>query len=395
MPRPPSRVPARRPSARARWLALAPALVLALVAALLAGGCATFPDTGPRQWRDKPEDGGPLIAPPRVPDQPPESEQPNQPPGQPGQPGVPNGCLDPDPQVVATCLSPVSAVAVLPDPESALVAERATGQVLRVRKGKEPELVTTIPVDPAGGGLIGLVLSPSYLEDQLLYAYAASPTDRRVLRIAPGDPPTPILTGIPRTAGDDSGALGVGKDGALLVATGSGPGSLGGKLLRIDTFGKPFKDNPDPGSPVYSSGLRSPGGVCTAPDNGTVWVTDHLPDRDALYRITPGQLGEPAWSWPDRPGVAGCVAPPGAVAVAERGASALFLLRSNAPGAFTGTPQQVLNGAYGRLGAAALAPDGLVWLGTTNKGAGGPVTSSDDRAIRIQPPSGGGGSGPD
>ncbi|WP_245645430.1 PQQ-dependent sugar dehydrogenase [Pseudonocardia acaciae] len=384
--RPPYRVSARRRSARARWLPL----VLALVAAMITS-CASFPDTGPRQWRDKPEDGGPLAAPPRVPENAPESER-EQPPSQPGQ-AVPNGCVDPDPQVVATCLSPLSAVAVLPDPESALVAERASGRILRVQKGKEPQVVATVPVDPAGGGLIGLVLSPSYVDDQLLYALAATGSDRRVLRIAPGDPPTPVLTGIPR-AGDDSGALGVGKDGALLVATG-GSGGLGGKLLRIDTFGHPFKDNPDPRSPVYSTGLRSPSGLCTAPDSGTVWVTDRFPERDVLHRITPGQLGDPAWSWPDRPGVAGCVAPPGALAIAERGASALFLLRMSAPTAFTGTPQQTLGGAYGRLGPTALAPDGLIWLGTTNKGAGGPTVSSDDRAIRIQPPSGGGGSGPD
>lgn len=390
MSRPPYRVPARRPSVRARWLTLLSSVAVALVVALLAG-CASFPDTGPRQWRDKPEGGGPLAAPPRVPDEAPQSTPP-QPPAQPGQP-TPNGCVDPDPQVVATCLSPLSAIAVLPDPESALVAERATGRILRVRKGKEPEVVATVPVDPAGGGLIGLVLSPSYMDDQLLYAYAATPTDHRVLRISPGDPPVPILTGIPRT-GDDSGALGVGKDGALLVATG-GSGALGGKLLRIDTFGHPFKDNPDPHSPVYSSGLHAPSGLCTAVDSGTVWATDHLPERDVLQRITPGPLGDPAWSWPDRPGVAGCVAPPGALAIAERGASALFLLRLSSPVAFTGTPQQALAGTYGRLGPTALAPDGLIWLGTTNKGGGGPVVSSDDRAIRIQPPSGGGGSGPD
>ncbi|MBO0876119.1 MAG: PQQ-dependent sugar dehydrogenase [Pseudonocardia sp.] len=369
---------------------MASSIAVALVVALLAG-CASFPDTGPRQWRDKPEGGGPLAAPPRVPDSAPEST-PEQPPAQPGQ-AIPMGCIDPDPQVVATCLSPLSAIAVLPDPESALVAERATGRILRVHKGKDPEVVATVPVDPAGGGLIGLVLSPSYADDQLLYAYAATPTDHRVVRISPGDPPVPVLTGIPRTH-DDSGALGVGKDGALLVATG-GSGALGGKLLRIDTFGHPFKDNPDPHSLVYSSGLHAPSGLCTSVDSGTVWATDHLPERDVLQRITPGQLGDPAWSWPDRPGVAGCVAPPGALAIAERGASALFLLRLSAPTAFTGTPQQTLGGTYGRLGATALAPDGLIWLGTTNKGGGGPMVSSDDRAIRIQPPSGGGGSGPD
>jgi glucose/arabinose dehydrogenase len=398
--RSPSRVSARRPAARARWRGLIPVLALALAFATLISGCASFPDSGPKQWRDKVEGGGPLAAPPRIPDQPPDSDQPPPPPAPPGQGAGPNGCVDPDPQVVATCLSPLSAVAVLPDAQSALVAERATGRILRVQKGKDPEVVATVPVDAGGGGLIGLVLSPSYQEDQLLYAYAASGGDHRVLRIAPGDPPVPILTGIPATPGNDSGALGVGRDGALLVATGAdspnpAPGSLAGKVLRIDAFGRPFKDNPDPHSPIYTSGLRAPAGMCTATDTGTAWVTDHLADRDVLQRIVPSHVGDPSWTWPDRPGVAGCIAPPGAIVVAERGASSLYLLHTTAPGAFTGTPRTLLTGAYGRLGPAALAPDGLLWLGTTNKGAGGPVVSSDDRALRIQPPSAGGGGGPD
>jgi glucose/arabinose dehydrogenase len=383
-------------------LTLAIALVTVLVTLL--AGCATFPDTQPKQWRDKVEGGGPLATPPRIPnDQPPDSDRPT-PPAEPGQGGGPIGCIDPDPQVVATCLNPVSAVAVLPDGQSAVVAERTTGRVLRVQKGKDPRLVATVPVDPASGGLIGLVLSPSYQEDQLLYAYAATPTDHRVLRIASGDPPVPILTGIPRTPGSDSGALGVGRDGALLVATGAdganpAPGSLAGKVLRIDAFGHPFKDNPNPGSPVYTSGLRAPAGMCTAWDSGVVWVTDHLADKDVLQRAVPGPVGDAAWNWPNKPGVAGCVAPKGGIAVAQRDGSALFLLRSTAPGAFTGTPQTTLSGVYGRLGPAVLAPDGLIWLGTVNKLDAGKdgvkVASSDDRVIRLLIPSGGSGSGPD
>jgi glucose/arabinose dehydrogenase len=302
--------------------------------------------------------------------------------------------------VIATCLDPVSAVAVLPDGQSALVAERASGRIVLVQKGRDPQPYATVAVDPAGGGLIGLVLSPTYRDDQLVYAYAATPTDHRVVRIAKGFPPVPILTGIPRTEGSPAGALSVGRGAALLVATGSGtpnpgPGSLAGKLLRIDTFGHPLRDNPNPQSPIFSSGLLAPAGLCVAPDTGAVWVTDRAPDRDLLYQIAPGQLGDPAWSWPDRPGVAGCVAPPGSIAVAEQGGSALFLLRTGPQGGFTGTPQTLLAGTYGRLAAATLAPDGLIWLGTTNKGGGGPVVSSDDRVIRIQPPSGGASSGPD
>jgi glucose/arabinose dehydrogenase len=364
---------------------------------LLLAGCATFPDAGPREWHEKLEGTGELGGPPVVPDpsspQPPPSAQGQ--PGESGGPQPPSGCVDPDPQVVATCLNPVGAVAVLPNAVSALVGERATGRILRVEAGKDPQLITTVPVDATGGGgLTGLVLSPAYLEDQLVYAYISTPADNRVVRIAPGEPAKPVLTGIPRGATNNGGALGVDVDGSLLVATGDAgttpaPGSLAGKLLRIDTLGQPAKGNPDPTSPVLSSGLRAPGGICTNPRTSMTWVTDRTSSRDVLHMVVPGPLGAPVWTWPDRPGVAGCMAQPGVVAVAQTGAASLFVLRPTDNGAFTGTPETLLVGTYGRLSAATLAPDGLLWLGTVNKAGGRPVPS-DDRVIRIQPPAGGG-----
>jgi glucose/arabinose dehydrogenase len=358
---------------------------------LLLAGCATFPDTGPRDWQEKLEGAGELGGPPTIP----EPSSPPPPPPESGgaggssPPQPPSGCVDPDPRVVATCLEPVGAVAVLPDAETALVGERATGRVLRVRKGSEPVLVTTIQVDATGGGgLTGLVLSPSYTEDQLVYAYVSTPTDNRVVRIAGDEPAKPVLTGIPRGATNNGGALGVDVDGSLLVATGdaggnpSAPGSMAGKLLRIDTLGRPATGNPDPTSPVLSTGLRAPGGVCTDPVTTVTWVTDRTGTQDALFLVTPGQLEAPAWTWPERPGVAGCVAQPGLVAVVQTRAASLFLLRPAGNGTFTGAPETLLTGTYGRLSAAALAPDGLLWLGTVNKAGGSPV-SSDDRVIRI------------
>ncbi|HXV94584.1 MAG TPA: PQQ-dependent sugar dehydrogenase, partial [Pseudonocardia sp.] len=274
--------------------------------------------------------------------------------------------------------------------------ERTTGRVLRVRRGQEPQLVTTVPVDATGGGgLTGLVLSPGYAEDQLVYAYATTDEDNRVLRLASGEPPKPVLTGIPRGPSNNGGALAVDNRGALLVATGdaggdaTAPGSLAGKLLRIDTLGRPASGNPDPASPVYSSGLRAPAGVCVDLVSGDAWVTDRAGRQDVLHRAAPGVLPAPAWTWPERPGVAGCVARPDVVAVALTDAAALFVLRAGPGGTFTGNPETLLADAYGRLAAATIAPDGLLWLGTVNKAGGRPV-SSDDRVIRIQPPAGGG-----
>jgi len=367
------------------------------MAALLMSGCATFPDDGPRDWRDKIEGAGELGGPPVAPG--PDTGEPPPPgsggAGQSDVPPVPSPCDDPDPQVVATCLNPVGAVAVLPDGVSALVAERDTGRVMSVRRDAEPVLVTTVAVDPSGGGgLTGLVLSPGYAEDQLVYAYVTTPTDNRVVRLASGEPAKPVLTGIPRGATNNGGVLGVDVDGALLVATGDAggdpadPASLAGKILRIDTLGRPAPGNPDPASPVLSSGLRAPGGVCTDPVTTLTWVTDRTDTQDVLHLVVPGPLPAPAWTWPDRPGVAGCMAQPGVVAIAQTGAAALFVLRPGENGAFTGKPEILYPGTWGRLSAATLAPDGLLWLGTVNKAGGAPVPT-DDRVIRIAPPAGG------
>lgn len=375
-----------------RRAAAAALLVLAF------GGCATFPEQGPREWHEQLEGAGELGGPPVVPEQTPQP-QPQQPPGQEGQEGpelAPSGCQDPDPQVVATCLEPIGAIAVLPDTTSALVGERQTGRVLRVEQGSEPELVTTIPVDSTGGGgLTGLVLSPSYVEDQLVYAYVTTPEDNRVVRIAAGEAAKPVLTGIPRGPVNNGGALAVDDDGSLLVATGNAgqpapaPDSLAGKLLRVDLQGRPAKGNPDALSPTLSTGLQSPGGICIDPRRGAAWVTDRRAAEDVLHLVVPGPLPSPAWRWPDRPGVAGCTAQDGAVAVAQVRPQSLFVIRTDAKNLFVGAPETLLQEAYGRLSAAALAPDGLVWLGTVNKNGGAPV-SSDDRVIRIQPLAAGG-----
>ncbi|HEY0814509.1 MAG TPA: PQQ-dependent sugar dehydrogenase, partial [Pseudonocardia sp.] len=373
-------------------------VAVALLAVLLLAGVASFPDSGPHDWHDKIEGAGELGGPPAVAN-PPTGEP--TPPGQAdpsGAPPAPSGCTDPDPQVVATCLAPVGAIAVLPDGLSALVGERTTGRVLRVRQGDQPALVTTIPVDAStGGGLTGLVLSPAYAEDQLVYAYVTTPTDNRVVKLATGEPPKPVLVGIPRGPVHNAGALGVDPDGLLLVATGDtgvttpAPASLAGKVLRIDTLGRPAISNPDPTSPVLAAGVSDPGGLCVDDTTAQTWMPDHTTAGDVLDLVVPGPLPAPAWSWPDSPGVSGCAAHDGAVTIAENVGAATFVLHADSDGLFTGQPQTLLKGVYGRLGPAAAGPDGFLWLGTVNKAGGKPV-SSDDRVIRIQI-NGGGGAG--
>jgi hypothetical protein len=263
-----------------------------------------------------------------------------------------------------------------------------------------------IPVDATGdGGLTGLALSPSYTEDQLVFAYITTPTDNRVVRIAPGQAPKPVLTGIPRGPSGNHGAMVSDGKGALLVATGDAgnpaaaadPNSLAGKVLRIDVSGQPATGNPTAGSAVLASGLHSPGGLCSSADGSRLWVTDRLSDKDVLYRIRPAaQLTTPAWTWPDKPGVTGCADFTDYISVTTSIAGNLQDLPVSADGAVTGKPSISLDGkngpGYGRLaGMSMISPD-LAVAGTVNKD-GGQTVSSDDRVVLIarNPSAGAGG----
>ena len=50
-------------------------------------------------------------------------------------------------------------------------------------------------IDGSGdGGLMDIVMSPTYAQDRLMYAYISTATDNRVVRVADGDVPKDILT---------------------------------------------------------------------------------------------------------------------------------------------------------------------------------------------------------
>ncbi len=395
-------------------------LALLACGGLLLSGCAKFDDTAAGQTFSP--------APVPSPEAPPEVQGPGADTGGDG-PGTgggtgsrrdpvppPQGCKDFNKAVIATCLDTVAAVAGLPgdgSTPSALAGERKSGRVLLATAGKDATQFAKLDVQAAGdGGLTGLALSPSYVEDQLVFAYITTATDNRVVRFAQGQVPKAVLTGIPKGATGNGGALALDGKGALLVATGDAgnpaqaadPKSLAGKVLRIDTSGKPAPGNPN-GSLVFASGLHAPGGLCGSGDGGRLWVTDRLPDKDVLYRVQSGQtLSVPAWTWPDRPGVGGCadfVDATNYVAVAMSTAANLQDLPVNRDGAVTGKPLVLMDGktgqppeTFGRLGGMSLINPQLAVAGTVNKDGGKPV-SSDDRVVLISPQLGNGGNGKD
>src|SRR4051794_462143 len=87
------------------------------------------------------------------------------------------------PQVIATNLAIPWGLAFLPD-GSALVTERSSARLLQVRAGQAPQVLGTIPgVVPGGeGGLLGLAVSPTYSQDQWVYAYYTAASDNRIVR---------------------------------------------------------------------------------------------------------------------------------------------------------------------------------------------------------------------
>ena len=372
-------------------------LLAVLVAAVLLSGCGNggYHPAGP--FRPLPEGAPPEVGPPT-------SQAPV--PGDPAQPE--SGGSEGDPNVVASGLTVPTGLVVLGD-GSAIVAERDSGRLLQVFADRSPvrQLMTVPGVDATGdGGLLGLALSPTYREDGLLYAYLSTATDNRVVRFPLGGTPNPVLTGIPRGATDNGGGLLFGPDGALFVGTGdtgnaalaADPNSLAGKVLRIDTFGRPVG-----ASPVYTRGHRDVTALClnATPDGGaTVFATDASitgPDElDVL--VDGGDYGDLGGRTPlakvdaAEAGLGGCAAAGTGVFLGAMDGQRIRALKLDANGSVTGDPEDFLKGQYGRLRTVVADSEGALWITTSNRDGVGTPSAEDDRVLHIQPPSNAGSS---
>jgi glucose/arabinose dehydrogenase len=355
------------------------ALALLCAALLVASGCARFDDAQSQPFTTEPElKPGPTSSPPPPPPLPPKP--------------FPKAC--PAPGVMQGCLESTSGLIMGLDSQSAVVAERTTGAVKEVSVRAEPKVKTVIPVDPSGdGGLMDIVLSPTYAQDRLMYAYISTPTDNRVIRIADGDIPKPILTGIPRGATGNMGALIFTSPTTLVVLTGDAgnpaqaadPGSLAGKVLRIE---QPTTVGQAPQTTALT-GMGAGGGMCIDPSDGSLYITDRTPTADRLQRITKDSKVDLVWTWPDRPGAAGCAALDGTVLVNLVDSKQTVAVRQSPDNhAVTGDPEVVRKDVRGHVWALALSPDGNVWGATVNKTAGD-AEKLDDVVFPLFPQGGG------
>ncbi|MDF1898699.1 PQQ-dependent sugar dehydrogenase [Mycolicibacterium smegmatis] len=351
-----------------------------LCAAMLVGtGCARFDAAQSEPFTTEPElRPGPTTTPPPPPPL----------------PAVPFPKECPAPGVMQGCLDSTSGLIMGADSQSALVGERLTGAIKEVATRAEPKIKTVIPVDPSGdGGLMDIVKSPTYIQDRLMYAYISTPTDNRVVRIADGDVPKPILTGIPKGATGNMGSLIFTSPTTLLVQTGDAgdpamaadPNSPAGKVLRIE---QPTTVNQAPITTAMS-GMGAGGGMCIDPSDGSLYVTDRTPTADRLQRMTKDSKISTVWTWPDRPGVAGCAALDGTVLVNLVDTKKTVAVHM-APdtGAVTGEPEVVRDNTRGHVWALQLSPDGNVWGATVNKTAGD-AEKLDDVVFPLFPQGGG------
>ncbi|MEU4833691.1 PQQ-dependent sugar dehydrogenase [Streptosporangium sp. NPDC023615] len=292
----------------------------------------------------------------------------------------------------------------------ALVAERDSGRVLRVPAGGgQPREVYRVPGVAAGGegGLLGLAVSPAYDEDRYVYAYLTAASDNRIVRFRLDDAtPEPVFEGIAKAGIHNGGRIAFGPDGMLYAGTGDAgergasqdPDSPNGKILRLTPEGEPAPGNPRAGSAVYSLGHRNVQGLAWDARGRLFAIEFGQNALDEVNLIEPGRnygwpevegkgdtdggrFTDPLVTWPT-----GEASPSGAAiagntlyVAALRGERLWTVpLRDGR----TGEPRAELTGRYGRLRTVAVAPDGALWLTTSNTDGRGDVRDGDDRILR-------------
>jgi glucose/arabinose dehydrogenase len=297
----------------------------------------------------------------------------------------------------------------------ALVTERDTHRILRVTPGGAVTPVQTLDVVRGGGegGLLGLAVSPRYATDRTVFVYYTTATDNRIAKLVLGQRPVPILTGIPAARVHNGGRIAFGPDGYLYAGTGdagnraNGPrvASLGGKILRMTTDGKPAPGNPFPGSVVWSYGHRNVQGLAWD-GKKRLYATEFGQNRfDEVNLIRPGAnygwpavegLGglarytDPLVTWPTQLASPSGLAIVGNTAVVAclRGRRLYAVELDPETAKVQGAPEAALADRYGRLRTVVAAPDGSLWVTTSNRDGRGTPVAGDDRILRIVPPGG-------
>lgn len=317
--------------------------------------------------------------------------------------------LDATPAVIATDIQMPWGMAFLPSGD-ALITERQTSRVLRIGPGHEPEHVRTIPdvhIPGGDGGLLGLDLSPRFAWDKRVYVYyTAVGGESRIARFALGsDEPLEVVLAFTRGENHSGGRLKFGPDGMLYATVGDGRNpanaqdltNLNGKILRVTPDGRPAPGNPFPHSPVWSYGHRNPEGLAWDA-RGRMYASEFGEDAvDEINLILPGRN----YGWPMVEGIGDTrngrltnplitfpTADAGPSGIAISG-NTLYMAGLTGQRLYTmplvkgriGEPKVYLPGVHGRLRTVEIAPDGALWLTTSNHPR--QPRDGDDRVLRF------------
>ncbi|PPF76596.1 glucose dehydrogenase [Subtercola sp. Z020] len=261
------------------------------------------------------------------------------------------------------------------------------------------------------GGLLGLAIAPDFASTHWLYIMHTSATDNRIVRIKVendklvNSSEQVLLSGILRNKFHDGGRLRFGPDGKLYASTGDAQNgdnaqnlaSLNGKVLRLNADGTVPSDNPY-GSYVWSYGHRNPQGLAFD-SQGRLWEQEFgnsVMDETNLI-VKGGNYGWPACEGTTGScGTAGFRAPAQTYPTSEGSCSGIAIVRDVLYVAcergtrlyrevISGTSltnvQVLFNGTYGRLRTVEPAPDGGLWLTTSNLGDKDSIANNSDEKL--------------
>jgi glucose/arabinose dehydrogenase len=335
---------------------------------------------------------------------------------------------------VVTGLEVPWGIAFLPNGDM-LVTERP-GRVRLVRDDKLlPKPVATIKVSAIGeGGLLGIAAHPDFASNRLFYVYyTANKNGAQVNRVErwrlspdglSASRDRIIIDDIPVAQYHDGGRIRFGPDGMLYIGTGDARNpeisqnvdSLAGKILRLTPDGQVPQNNPFAGNPAYIIGIRNTQGFDWL-DESTLAVTDHGPSgelgrtgEDKVFVASAGDnLGWPTTENCQAQGDAIVpslvwreAVPPGGAAIYRgnaipewKGSLIIATLRSQHLHRVAFDPQSpgrvqshevYLQGKLGRLREAIAAPDGALYITTSNCDGRGSCPPQQDKILRIAAP---------
>src|SRR5262252_5826066 len=309
-------------------------------------------------------------------------------------------------QTLATGLKAPSAIIAAPDGR-VFIAGR-DGKILVWQNGKilpSPALLLSDAAQTSDVGLIGMSLDPAFGSNGLVFVAYTARDQRggfvhRVIRLRDSSSVfgqaltiledqavfTPLHPPRIRVAADHTVYITLPADDQ---PTAQSYGSYLGKLIRINQDGTTPQSNQPP-SPIISSGQAVVGGFDWQPVTGRLWLTGRdWQGRDFLLDLL---LGPHAASTFESP-----VDPSGAVFYPQQRiagfANDLFIAALNGrhlrrvhfnrsdPKRIDVT-EHLFDGLYGRISDVAVAPDGALYLSTSNAGTTS-ATAGDDRLLKV------------